>query len=61
MLVFILRYRIIIIISPHVQCHLFVVGGLHASMTRMAMLAGVSILLLGPPGPDRLKDRGQTK
>jgi len=27
----------------------------------IAMLAGVFILLLGPPKPDRLKDRGQTK
>jgi len=40
--------------------HLFVVGGLRASVTRIAMLAGVFILLLGPPKPDRLKDRGQT-
>jgi len=32
-----------------------------ASVTRIAMLAGVLILLVGPPNPDRLKDRGQTK
>jgi len=31
------------------------------SMTRISMLAGVFILLIGPPKPDRLKDRGQTK
>jgi len=36
-------------------------GGLSTSMTPIAMLAGVFILLLGPPKPDRLKDRGQTK
>jgi len=36
-------------------------GGLCASVTRIAMLAGVFILLLGPPKPDRLKGRGQTK
>jgi len=36
-------------------------GGLRTSMTRITMLAGVFILLLGPPKPDRLKDRGQTK
>jgi len=30
--------------------------GLHVSVTRIAMLAGVFILLLGPPKPDRLKD-----
>jgi len=48
-------------ISPPACCHLFVVGGLHASVTRIATLAGVFILLLGPPKPDRLKDRGQTK
>jgi len=31
-------------------------GGLSTSMIRIAMLAGVFILLLGPPKPDRLKD-----
>jgi len=36
-------------------------GGLCTSMTLIAMLAGVFILLLGPPKPDRLNDRGQTK
>jgi len=36
-------------------------GGLRTSVTRIAMLAGVFILLLGPPKPDRLKVRGQTK
>jgi len=46
---------------PHACCHLFMVGGLCASVTRIAMLGGVFILLLGPPKPDRLKDRGQTK
>jgi len=30
-------------------------------MTRIAMLAGLFILLLGPPKSDRLKDRGQTE
>jgi len=40
---------------------LSVVGGLRTSMTRISMLVGVFILLLGPPKPDRLKDRGQTK
>jgi len=44
-----------------VCCHLFVVGGLRTSVTQIAMLAGVFILLLGPPKPDRLKDRGWTK
>jgi len=43
------------------QCHFFVVGGLCTSVTRIAMLAGVFILMLGPPKPDRLKSRGQTK
>jgi len=46
---------------PPVCCHLSVVGGLRTSMTQIAMLAGVFILLLGPTKPDRLKDRGQTK
>jgi len=36
-------------------------GGLRTSVTRIAMLAGVFILVLGPPKPDRLKDRSQTK
>jgi len=36
-------------------------GGLCTSMTRIAMLVGVFILLLGPRKSDRLKDRGQTK
>jgi len=49
-----------IIIAP-VCCHFSVVGGLRTSVTRIAMLTGVFILLLGPPKPDRLKDRGQTK
>jgi len=47
-------------LSPR-YCHLFVVGGLCTSVIRIAMLAGLVILLLGPPKPDRLKDRGQTK
>jgi len=46
---------------PHACCHLFVVGELRASVTRIVMLAGVFILLLEPPKPDRLKDRSQTK
>jgi len=41
---------------PPACCHLFVVGGLSTSVTRIAMLAGVFILLLEPPKPDRLKD-----
>jgi len=36
-------------------------GGLCTPMTRIAMLDGVIILLLGLPKPDRLKDRGKTK
>jgi len=48
-----------------VFCHLFVVVVvvvvLSTSMTRIAMLTGVFILLVGPPKSDRLKDRGQTK
>jgi len=57
-----LRTKVTVILKyPPVCCHLFVVGGLRASMTRRALLAGVFILLLGPPKPDRLKDRGQTK
>jgi len=36
-------------------------SGLRASVTRTAMLAGVFPLLLGPPKPDRLNDRSQTK
>jgi len=36
-------------------------GGLFTSVTHMAMLAGVFVLLLGPPKSDRLKGRGQTK
>jgi len=43
---------IYIYIHP-VCCHLFVVGGLSTSMTRIAMLAGVFILLVEPPKPDR--------
>jgi len=35
--------------------------GFSTSVTRIAMLVGVFLLLLGPPKPDRLKDRGQTK
>jgi len=35
--------------------------GLRTSLNRIAMLAGVFILLLGPPKSDMLKDRGQTK
>jgi len=38
-----------------------VVGGLCTSMTWIAMLAGVFILLVGPPKSDRLKDKRQTK
>jgi len=41
---------------PPACCHLFVVGGLCASVTQIAMLAGVFILLVGSPKPDRLKD-----
>jgi len=44
-----------------VCCNLLVVGGLRTPMTPIAMLAGVFILLVGPPKLDRLKDRGQTK
>jgi len=44
---------------PPLCYHLFVVGGLRTSMTRIALLAGVFILLLGPLKADRLKDRGQ--
>jgi len=36
-------------------------GGLCTPVTRIAMLAGVFIFLVGPPKSDRLKDRGQTK
>jgi len=36
-------------------------GRLHTAMTLIAMLAGLFIRLVGPPKPDRLKDRGQTK
>jgi len=50
-----------LLIAPPPRCHLFVVGGLRTSMTWIAMLAGVFILLVGPPKSDRLKDRGQTK
>jgi len=40
----------------------FVVGeGLRISFIWIAMLAGDLILLVGPPKPDRLKGRGQTK
>jgi len=46
---------------PPACCHLFVVGGLCTSITRIALLAGVFILLLGPTKADSLKDRGQTK
>jgi len=46
---------------PPACCHLFVVGGLCASVTWIAMLTGLFILLLGPPKSDRLKGRGQTK
>jgi len=41
---------------PPVCCHLFVVVGLRTSVTRIAMVAGVFILLVGSPKPDRLKD-----
>jgi len=52
----------VLLLAPPVCCHIFVVGGLGTSMTRIAMLAEMFILLLlGPPKPDRLKDRGQTK
>jgi len=51
----------LLILSPPVCCHLFVVRRLCISMTRIAVLAGVFTLLLGPPKPERLKDRGQTK
>jgi len=37
----------------------FVWVGLRTSMTRIAMLAGVFILLVGPSKSNRLKDRGQ--
>jgi len=46
-------------ITP-VCCHIFVVGGLCTSVTRVAMLARVFILPLGPPKPDRLKNTGQS-
>jgi len=39
-----------------VCCHLFLVGGLSTSVTRIAMLTGVFILLIGHPKSDRLKD-----
>jgi len=45
----------------HPLHYLVVVGGLRTSFTRIAMLAGFFILLVGPPKPERLKDRGQTK
>jgi len=32
-----------------------------SSMTRIAMLTGVFIFLVGPPKSDMLKGRGQTK
>jgi len=38
-----------------VCCYLFVVGGLRTSVIWITLLAGVFILLLGPPKPDRLK------
>jgi len=46
-----------------VCCHLFVVGIVYLSEpdSYMCMLAGVFILLLGLPKPDRFKDIGQTK
>jgi len=49
--------------GPPVYCHLFVAGGggLSTSMTRKLSWLEFLILLLGPPKPDRLKDRGQTK
>jgi len=40
-------------IFPPTCCHLFVVGELRASVTQIAMLAGVFILLLGSPMSDR--------
>jgi len=43
-------------ITTPVCCHLFVMGGLHTLMTRIAMPAWVFILLLRSPKPDRLKD-----
>jgi len=36
-------------------------GGLRTPMTRIAMLTGVLILLVGPPKQDRLNGRCQTK
>jgi len=62
---FISNYYILLNVNhkydPPVCCQLFVVEGLPTSITLIAMLAGVFILLLGPPKPGRLKDRGQTK
>jgi len=36
-------------------------GGLSTSMTQIAMLTGVVILLVGRPKSDRLRDSGLTK
>jgi len=45
-----------------VCCHLYVVGVGIAYLSDPDRYAGWSvILLLGPPKPERLKDRGQTK
>jgi len=59
------RIRIMPLLSPsatHSMCwHLFVVRELRTSMTLIAMLTGVFILLVGSPKSDRLKGRGQTK
>jgi len=47
--------------APCMQSPFCSEGGLCTTMTLIAMLAGVFIFLVGPPKPDRLKDRGQTK
>jgi len=56
-----MEVNIFLILNPPACCHLFVVGGIVYLNDPIAMLAGVFILLLGPPKPDRLKDRGPTK
>jgi len=56
MFVYLLCYHFIPINDTPVCRHLFVVGELCTSMTRIATLAGVFILQLGPRKPDRLKD-----
>jgi len=50
-----------LILIPPRAVTFFVVGGLSSSVTPIAMLAGVFMLLLGPPKPDKLKNKDQTK